>query len=951
MSFLYRIRSIFTITFKRLWAQKGLTLAIVIGITAAVALIMAVPLYADAVYLNILQENIQESADKRRRPPFAYLYDYVGAWYGTVEWEDTRPVHDYLNGSGRQLLGLPVEEFVDVYETDRYKLFPADTSSYADDSKSLGIFVIGTASNLADHVVVTNGRLPTANGSTPIEVMVAEAAATELGLQVGDALVAYDFINDESPLPEIPILISGVWRPNDEADPYWLFAPTAFDDTLFVPVETFRDWLSPQISGEINRASWYFVLNGSSVTTEQVDRLLAGASQVERRITTLLPNTSGSASPVKALQDYRESAQALQVLLTAFNVPVVGLVLAFVILIVGLAVDQRRNEIAVMRSRGATPWQVLGFALVEGLFLGMLAFMLGTAVAISIAAFMGKTRSFLDFSSGELLSITMNQTALRAGLLAIVLALIAQIIPTLSAAKDTIITYKQEQARAFKKPWWQRAWVDVILLALAIYGFYLLQEQGQLIALGESQSDDPFSNPLLFVLPTLAIVSLTLIFVRLFPWLMEAFCWLLYKTNSVGLLLAGRELARTPRTYAMPLILLVLTVSLAAFTASLAFTLDLQLYDDALYQTGSDASLWGAGRSFGASSFGSPGGEQEDGPNRAIFLPLSEYKEFPGVVSAARVAEYPAKAQIGGSRQSGVYMGIDRVDFAETAFWRWDFAELRLISLLNNLASSPEAVLVSRQFMQEKGLRVGDLFRLTIGTTDGEVELDTQIVGELDYFPTWYPEDNGPLFVGNLDTLFTLTGGEYPYDVWLRTDGEMDQEAFKKALSERNLFGWRWKEALTLINVEQARPERQGLFGQLSVGFVAAALLTVLGYFMYALFSFRRRFISLGILRAVGLSTRQMITLVAAETAVLILTGLTLGTILGVWISNLFIPYLQTGETASDLVPPYLVEIAWPAIYQIYGLFVLLFLAALAVLAVMLRRMKIFQAIKLGETV
>jgi putative ABC transport system permease protein len=45
------------------------------------------------------------------------------------------------------------------------------------------------------------------------------------------------------------------------------------------------------------------------------------------------------------------------------------------------------------------------------------------------------------------------------------------------------------------------------------------------------------------------------------------------------------------------------------------------------------------------------------------------------------------------------------------------------------------------------------------------------------------------------------------------------------------------------------------------------------------------------------------------------------------------------------------VEIAWPAIYQIYGLFLLLFVAALLLLAVLLRRMKIFQAIKLGESV
>jgi len=49
-------------------------------------------------------------------------------------------------------------------------------------------------------------------------------------------------------------------------------------------------------------------------------------------------------------------------------------------------------------------------------------------------------------------------------------------------------------------------------------------------------------------------------------------------------------------------------------------------------------------------------------------------------------------------------------------------------------------------------------------------------------------------------------------------------------------------------------------------------------------------------------------------------------------------------------VPPYLVEIAWPAVFQIYGLFVLLFLAAVAVLTWLLRRMRLFQAIKLGET-
>lgn len=953
MTFLYRIRAIFTITFKRLLAQKGLTTAVILGITAAVALIMAVPLYADAVYLNILDSRLTQDATKRSRPPFAYLYDYIGSWHDPIEWEDSREVHDYLTGSGGRSLSLPIDQLVNYYETERYKLFPTGTVTYEDDN-ALDIFVLGAATGFEEHVEIIEGRLPT--GVTPegvVEAVITEEAAETYGLQAGETFIAYDFRkNNEGDLPEFPVIITGIWRAIDEEDDYWFFDPMVFNDTLFVTEDTISQWLAPQMKGELNRAVWYFVLDGTDVTTEDVTGLITGATRVERRIANLLPDISDSMTPVDGLRAYRAAAEDLRVLMTAFNIPIVGLVLAFIVLIVGLAVDQRRNEIAVMRSRGATPWQIVSFALVEGLILGALAFTLGTAVSMGIAAFMGKTRSFLDFSGGSWLPINMTQTALRAGLLAIALALFAQVVPTLSASRDTIITYKQEQARAFKKPWWQRAWVDFILLALSIYGFYLLQQQGQLIAVGETQTD-PFSNPLLFVLPTLAIFSLTLLFIRVFPWLMEVISWLLTKTNSVGLLLAGRELARTPRTYAMPLILLVLTVSLAAFTASLAYTVDLQLYDDALYKIGSDISLYGAGREFGTTSAfsGLPGSETPEGRSRAIFLPMSEYLELPGVTSAARVGRFSASAQVGGDKSKGVFYGIDRSDFGQTGFWRWDFANPQLNTLLNNLASSPEAILVSREFLQERGLRVGDLFRLDISTPDGTAELDTQIVGTLDYFPTWYPEGDGPLFVGNLDMLFTMTGGQYPYSVWLRTAGNVDEEAFDKALSDHGLFGWQWTDASTIINAEQKRPQRQGLFGQLSVGFVAAALLTVLGFFMYSLFSFRRRLVSLGILRAVGLSTGQMVTLVAAETAVLILSGLTLGTILGVWISKLFIPYLQTGSDASDLVPPYLVEIAWPAIFQIYGLFLLLFIVALAMLALMLRRMKIFQAIKLGETV
>ena len=64
-----------------------------------------------------------------------------------------------------------------------------------------------------------------------------------------------------------------------------------------------------------------------------------------------------------------------------------------------------------------------------------------------------------------------------------------------------------------------------------------------------------------------------------------------------------------------------------------------------------------------------------------------------------------------------------------------------------------------------------------------------------------------------------------------------------------------------------------------------------------------------------------------------------------------FIPFMQIGTKGIDLIPPFKVLIAWDSIYQIYWMFGVLFVLTLIVSIVLLRRMRIFQAIKLGETV
>jgi putative ABC transport system permease protein len=296
-------------------------------------------------------------------------------------------------------------------------------------------------------------------------------------------------------------------------------------------------------------------------------------------------------------------------------------------------------------------------------------------------------------------------------------------------------------------------------------------------------------------------------------------------------------------------------------------------------------------------------------------------------------------------------LGVDRIDFAQVAFYRPDFAANEALGgLMNRLAVQPDHILASRSYLAGNSLQVGDPLRLTIGTAGEFAEAQFTIAGPIDLFPTQYPQD-GPFFVANLDYLHQALGGTFPYNVWLQTDTDTSTAAIIDSVRQLGFTVITTQDARDRILQEQTRPERQGLFGLLSVGFLAAALLTVLGFLVYAVVSFRQRTIQLGMLRAIGLSVGQMAAYLAGEQAMLIAAGVGLGTGLGVAASRLFIPFLQIGEGATAVTPPFIVQIAWQQLGTIYALFAAMFIIATLVLIALVARMRIFEAVKLGEAI
>jgi len=321
----------------------------------------------------------------------------------------------------------------------------------------------------------------------------------------------------------------------------------------------------------------------------------------------------------------------------------------------------------------------------------------------------------------------------------------------------------------------------------------------------------------------------------------------------------------------------------------------------------------------------------------------------PGVQAATRVGRFASTASLSTSSGQLTLYGVDRVDFPRVAYWRSDFAPRPLGSLMNSLALDTGALVVDRRFLSDYAIGIGDKVKLSISGSGLSGSGDFTIVDVVDYFPTAYPED-GYFAIGNLDYIHERIGGQVPYDVWLRTDPAYEGSEIADNVEDVGLLVLSYDDSRQMIKEYERQPERTGTFGILSVGFVTSALLTVLGFLLYSLVSFQRRFIELGILRAIGLSMGQMSAFLALEQAVLIGTGMLVGTVLGVAASSLFIQFLQVGAGKYALTPPFEVLLAWPAIGNIYVVFALMFVVAVGAMVYLLSRMRIFQAVKLGET-
>ncbi len=927
---------------RRMLNKRWMILSLLIGNLLLVSITCTNPMYTRAVLQRMLISDFANDLEESNTypttltvtssPPLVNI-DQISDADAAVE----EAIADY---------NLPLLEKIRLYSTKSLSIAPR----LAREEMEHKTMLMSAMSDLPEHVEIVAGRMyssePDADGV--IDVIVSERCLVNMNLLVDEIIDMPPLILPDG--SSMSFRVAGVFKNSASDDAYWVRSPSYYSTSCFMDFDLFcryfADAAEPQnaICG-----TWYVLFDYTKLRGDDAQRIFALTQKYDDAFSTLYCR-SFSANFEKTLSDYLSMSKKVSVTMWVLQAPIFVLLAVFIFMVSRQMLDMEQNEIAVLKSRGANRRQLLTLYTLQSLILAAVAYAGGVALSPYLCQVLGSANSFLEFVRRSALDAQINSTVLLYGAAAALLSVLAMVLPVLRRSKTTIVSHKQgRNHRRSDRPLWQKLGLDVILLGVSLYGLYSFN--GQKEALSQKVLEGASLDPLLFLSSSLFMIAAGLLALRVLP----AVVWLVFtpfkKLWSPALYASFLRILRTRRSQGFIVVFLVITIALGVFNADAARTINGNKEDNLRYEIGADLVLQEKWSDNSASL--------TDNPNLDLVYNEPDYGRFlamDGVQSCAKVLTDSVSVSVsGGTLKNVQLMAINTKAFGQTIWMKEGLNPYPINAYLNAISQNSRGVLVSRNAQTDFGMKLGDV--ISYKMSSGESIRGT-ICGFVDYFPSYAPvtyakgtdglyrETPNYLVVANLSQV-QAECGVTPYEVWIKTNGSTD---FIYDFAEENgLTFTRFRDASAELVEMKNDPVLQGTNGILTVGFIVVLLLCAVGFLIYWVLSIQSRTLQFGIFRAMGLSMREILTMLLNEH--LFISGLSIvtGAAVGKLTAKLYMPLIQLAYAASDNALPLQVVSRSGDMARIAIVVGVMLAVCLTVLGVLISRMKIAQALKLGE--
>lgn len=934
----------FGVMIRKMWHKKWLFFCLLLGSILLIATATSYPMYRNAVYNRMLQDEFDDALRTKSKWPVMITMELMSE---KEEGGKTMQKVEQFAAGLPDTLGITEKETI-IY----YALLSSDAQSdHVREDKDPKSMRLSYMSGLPEHAEMISGEMYSEDGVDEdgnIEVVISQATMLNLNVFVGECY-EFEWLKYRDGTP-VSIKIVGVFQEADKSDFYWQVDPDGVKSGVFMNETLFRELFTGENSRPYSLTCKYYVLfEYADMKAENMAELLKTTRYLSEESS--YRSTLSSPAYINTLESYLSKQSRISTTLFILQVPVMLLLCAFLFMISCQMYDMERNDISVMKSRGASGGQIFRLYLYQSVLLTGLGCLGGMPLGSVFCRILGSADHFLEFGIRRKLEVTYSLDVYSYALIAAVVSVLIMTIPALKHSKVSIVKLKQQKAMK-KRSWWEICFLDVIFLGISIYGYYNYSKHtGSLL---ESALKGEALDPLLYISSSLFILGFGMLLLRLQPLLVSLIYLIGKKFWKPASYASFMEIIKNGRKQQYIMLFMILTVSLGMFNAVSARTIQQNTLNNTEYLEGADIVMQEVWEDNSMLTRIDPSIEfQYYEPDYGRFETLEGALNYTKVFVDER-----GYISSGSNRRSTVeIMGIHTKEFGQITMVEDELLAQPYYQYLNDLAVSANGILVSSNFRDVLGYRMGEYLSFT--NSSGE-DAGGLIVGFFDYWPTYEPksvwldenneinESDNYLIVAHFATLQQYWGLK-PYQVWIDMDDSVGTDPFYEWVDANEVSLGMYVDRTEELQQVIEDPLLQGMNGVLTMSFIVMIILCAVGYLIYWIISIRSRELMFGVLRAFGMHKDEVLHMLVNEQIFSGVYSIAAGIGIGTLAYRLFVPILQTAYATTNQVLPLTLITKQSDMIRLYGVVGAAMAICLVVLAVIVFKLNITKALKLGE--
>jgi len=505
---------------RKMLSKKWMVLALLIGNILLVSITAGNPMYTQAMLQRTLTKNLEALIENENTYPVMITLKIKDG--GASVMTKNRSViekGDEISASLAADFGL---EELDVIRYLTMATVGCEVDVFREDTKNVRL-ALSTLTDMPGHIELVGGKMyseePDEEGV--IDVIVSEAGISYMKMVVGDVMTLPRVLDPQG--NPVRIRIAGVFKNASADDRYWVQSPSYYMQQCFMSPELFEQYfMSEEALPNLLDGTWYTMLDYTGMRSDKAQDILALADAYR--------DTYHSREVIKysdsfseTLIDYLKTAKKVNVTLWVLQVPIFMLLAAFIFMVSRQMLDMERDEISVIKSRGAGKGQILSIYLIESVLISAFAYMVGIPAGVFLCRVVGSSNAFLEFVRRSSLPVEVNSQALIYAAVASVFSVCAMALPAVRYSNTSIVNQKRRKNKKSDTPIWQKLFLDVILLGVALYGLYSFNGQKEILAARVQEGAS--LDPLLFLSSSIFMIGAGLLAVRLMPVVV----WLIFR--------------------------------------------------------------------------------------------------------------------------------------------------------------------------------------------------------------------------------------------------------------------------------------------------------------------------------------------------------------------------------------------------------------------------------------